>query len=84
MSLGPRAARPASRLFFRVHVPFVFYIYTAETARGELTLRSTTLLHNYLYIIVAMFAVLFVLLGNLTSVAPYRPELNLLSYGELQ
>ena len=46
-SLGPRAARPASRLFFRAHVPFVFYIYTAGIARGELTLRSATSLHNY-------------------------------------
>ena len=27
--------------------PSSFYKYTAETARGELTLRSTTLLHNY-------------------------------------
>ena len=28
--------------------PSSFYIYTAETARGELTLRSTTSLHNYI------------------------------------
>ena len=48
LSLGLRAARPASRLFFRAHVPFVFFIYTAGIARGELTLRSTTSLHNYI------------------------------------
>ena len=69
-SLGPRAARPASRLFFRVHVPFVFlYIYTAGIARGELTLLFcyiTTQLR--LYMTVAMFTVVVVLLGNLTSV----------------
>ena len=74
----PHAPRVVSS-FSGSTCPSSFNKYTAETARGVLTLRSTTLLHNYLYIIVAMFAVLFVLLGNLTSVAPYRPELNLIS-----
>ena len=52
--LGLRAARPQRpyRLIVRfcpsAHVPFVFlYIYTAGIARGELTLCSATLPHNY-------------------------------------
>ena len=77
LSLGPRAARPASRLFFRAHVPFVFFIFTAGTARGELTLCSTTSLHNYVSTLLLRHC-RFVLLGNLTSIAPYRPELNVI------
>ena len=45
--LGPRAARPASRLFQGPRALRFFYIYTAGIARGVLTLRSTTLPHNY-------------------------------------
>ena len=54
LSLGPRAARPASRLFVQgsralrrlINCPSSLNNFTAGTARGELTLRSTTLLHN--------------------------------------
>ena len=56
-SLGPRAARPASRLFFRVHVPFVFfYIYTLRRPRAEslpfvlLHCYTTIFLHNWCYV----------------------------------
>ena len=45
-SLGPRAARPASRPFQGPRALRFFYIYTAGIARGELTLRSATLLHH--------------------------------------
>ena len=69
VSLGPRAARPASRLFFRAHVPFVFiYIFCGDRARRAYPSFHYISTQLRLYIIVTMFAVVFVLLGNLTSV----------------
>ena len=70
-SLGPRAARPASRLFFRAHVPFVFfsiYIYCGDRARRAYPSFCYIATSLCLYIIGAMFAVLFVLLENFTPV----------------
>ena len=69
LSLGPRAVRPASRLFFRAHVPFVFlYIYCGDRARRAYPSFCYIVTLLRLYIIVAMFAVVLVLLSNLTSV----------------
>ena len=54
-SLGPRAARPASRLFFRAHVPFVF-LYLLRRPRAEslpfvlLHFYITMSLHNWYYV----------------------------------
>ena len=69
-SLGPRAARPASRLFFRAHVPLVFfiYIYCGDCAWRANPLFCYIATQLRLYIMVAIFTVVLVLLGNLTSV----------------
>jgi len=80
LSFGPRAVRPASCLFIRVHVPFVFLkIYCGDRARRAYPSFCYITIQLRLYMTGAMFAVVFVLLGNLTSVATYRPELNLIS-----
>ena len=61
------AARPASHLFFRAHVPFVFiYIYCGDRAwraYPSFCYISTSL---RLYIIVSTSAVVFVLLDSFT------------------
>jgi len=74
---GPRAARPASRLFVQGPRALRRLINLLRGPRAEslpfvpLHCYITTSLHDCFYV--------FVLLGNLTSIAPYRPELNLIS-----
>jgi len=69
LSFSPRAARPASRLFFRAHVPLVFliYIYCGDRARRAYPSFCYIATQLLFFMIVIMFAVVLVLLGNFTS-----------------
>ena len=76
----PHAPRVVSSFSGPTCPSFFLYIYCGDCARSaypSFYYIATQLRH---YMTVAMFTVVFVLLGNLTPVAPYRPELNLISW----